>query len=67
MTGVQTCALPISVGYPETLLTAASLVRPGGTIANIGVHGAPVELPMQEMWIQNAASNSALKVVITPA
>ena len=26
-----------AVGYPETLLTAASLVRPGGTIANIGV------------------------------
>jgi alcohol dehydrogenase len=33
-----------AVGYPETLLTAASLVRPGGTIANIGVHGAPVGL-----------------------
>jgi alcohol dehydrogenase len=42
-----------AVGYPETLLTAASLVRPGGTIANIGVHGAPVSLPMHEMWIQN--------------
>ena len=42
-----------AVGYPETLLTAASVVRPGGTIANIGVHGGPVSLPMQEMWIQN--------------
>ena len=42
-----------AVGYPETLLTAAALVRPGGSIANIGVHGVPVELPMQEMWIQN--------------
>jgi alcohol dehydrogenase len=42
-----------AVGYPETLLTAASLVRPGGRIANIGVHGVPVELPMQDMWIQN--------------
>ncbi|HEY6493518.1 MAG TPA: alcohol dehydrogenase catalytic domain-containing protein [Trebonia sp.] len=42
-----------AVGYPETLLTAASLVRPGGTIANVGVHGTPVELPMQDMWIQN--------------
>jgi len=42
-----------AVGYPETLLTAASLVRPGGRIANVGVHGVPVELPMQEMWIQN--------------
>ncbi|MCO8275165.1 hypothetical protein M1L60_31750 [Actinoplanes sp. TRM 88003] len=38
---------------PETLLTAASLVRPGGTISNIGVHGVPVELPMQDMWIKN--------------
>ncbi|MFF5076063.1 alcohol dehydrogenase catalytic domain-containing protein [Actinoplanes sp. NPDC000266] len=42
-----------AVGYPETLLTACSLVRPGGTIANIGVHGVPVELPMQDMWIKN--------------
>jgi alcohol dehydrogenase len=42
-----------AVGYPETLLTAAALVRPGGTIANIGVHGVPVELPMQDMWIKN--------------
>src|SRR3954465_12832292 len=31
-----------AVGYPEKLLTAASLVRPGGTIANIRVHGVPV-------------------------
>jgi alcohol dehydrogenase len=42
-----------AVGYPETLLTAAALVKPGGTIANIGVHGVPVELPMQDMWIKN--------------
>jgi alcohol dehydrogenase len=42
-----------AVGYPHTLLTAAALVRPGGTIANIGVHGTAVELPMHQMWIQN--------------
>jgi alcohol dehydrogenase len=42
-----------AVGYPQTLLTAAALVRPGGTIANIGVHGTSVELPMHQMWIQN--------------
>ena len=41
------------MGYPETLLSAAAMVRPGGTVANVGVHGVPVELPMQEMWIQN--------------
>lgn len=42
-----------AVGYPETLRTAAALVRPGGTVANVGVHGVPVELPLQDMWIQN--------------
>jgi alcohol dehydrogenase len=42
-----------AVGLPETLRTAAALVRPGGRIANIGVHGVPVELPMQDLWIQN--------------
>jgi alcohol dehydrogenase len=49
-----------AVGYPETLLTAAALVRPGGTIANIGVHGAPVELPMQDMWIRNVTLTMGL-------
>jgi alcohol dehydrogenase len=49
-----------AVGYPETLRTAASLVRPGGRIANIGVHGVPVELPMQEMWIQNVTLTMGL-------
>ncbi len=42
-----------AVGYPETLLSAAAMVRPGGTVANVGVHGTPVELPMQDIWIQN--------------
>jgi alcohol dehydrogenase len=49
-----------AVGYPETLLTAASLVRPGGTIANIGVHGTPVEIPMQDMWIRNVTLTMGL-------
>ena len=49
-----------AVGYPETLRTTASLVRPGGTIANIGVHGVPVELPMQDMWIQNVTLTMGL-------
>ena len=47
-------------GYPETLRTTASLVRPGGTIANIGVHGVPAELPMQDMWIQNVTLTMGL-------
>jgi alcohol dehydrogenase len=56
-----------AVGYPETLLTAASLVRPGGTIANVGVHGTPVEIPMQDMWIQNVTMTMGLvDTVSTP-
>jgi alcohol dehydrogenase len=49
-----------AVGYPETLQTAAALVRPGGTIANIGVHGVAVSLPMQDMWIQNVTLTMGL-------
>ena len=49
-----------AVGYPETLLTTASVVRPGGTVANIGVHGTPVEIPMEEMWIQNISLTMGL-------
>jgi alcohol dehydrogenase len=49
-----------AVGLPETLLTTASLVRPGGTIANVGVHGTPVTLPMQDMWIKNVTMTMGL-------
>ncbi len=42
-----------AVGFPETLQTTVSLVRPGGHVANIGVHGVSVELPLHEMWIHN--------------
>jgi alcohol dehydrogenase len=49
-----------AVVYPETLLSAAAMVRPGGTVANIGVHGTPVELPMQDLWIQNISITMGL-------
>ncbi len=49
-----------AVGYPQTLQTALALVRPGGTVANVGVHGAPVELPMQDLWIQNISLTMGL-------
>ena len=49
-----------AVGFPETLLSAAAVVRPGGTVANVGVHGTPVELPMQDLWIQNISVTMGL-------
>ncbi|WP_347110879.1 zinc-dependent alcohol dehydrogenase family protein [Paenarthrobacter sp. S56] len=42
-----------AVGIPETFDMCLQLVRPGGNVANIGVHGKPAELPLQELWIRN--------------
>lgn len=42
-----------AVGLPATFDLAASLARPRGHIANLGVHGVPVELPLDKMWIGN--------------
>jgi alcohol dehydrogenase len=42
-----------AVGVPQTFTMATEIVRPGGTVANIGVHGKPVELALNELWIKN--------------
>lgn len=49
-----------AVGVPETLEHAFGLVRPGGRVANAGVHGRPVELPIQDLWIQNITFTTGL-------
>jgi len=42
-----------AVGVPLTFTMATEIVRPGGSVANIGVHGKPVELALNELWIKN--------------
>ncbi len=42
-----------AVGIPQTFTMAVDLVRPGGHVANIGVHGKPVELALNDLWIRN--------------
>ncbi len=42
-----------AVGMPATFNACTAIVRPGGTIANVGVHGAPVELALQDLWIMD--------------
>ena len=42
-----------AVGIPETFETCLRLVRPGGHVANVGVHGKPVQLPLQDLWIED--------------
>lgn len=49
-----------AVGIPETFTLATELVRPGGTVANVGVHGRPVELALQDLWIKDVAITTGL-------
>ena len=42
-----------AVGVPETFTMAVDLVRPGGHVANVGVHGKPAQLALNSLWIQN--------------
>ena len=42
-----------AVGVPATFEMCTQLVRPGGSVANVGVHGKPVSLELQNLWIHN--------------
>jgi len=42
-----------AVGLPTTFDMATQIVRPGGNVANVGVHGKSVELRLQDLWIHN--------------
>jgi alcohol dehydrogenase len=42
-----------AVGLPATFELAVKLVRPGGRIANVGVHGAPVTLHLEDEWMRD--------------
>jgi alcohol dehydrogenase len=42
-----------AVGLAQTFTMATDIVRPGGHVANVGVHGQPVELALNELWIKN--------------
>ena len=42
-----------AVGAPATFNICQQIVRPGGHVANIGVHGKSVDLEIQNLWIKN--------------
>lgn len=42
-----------AVGLPETFALCQQIVAPGGTIANIGVHGTKVDLHLESLWSRN--------------
>jgi alcohol dehydrogenase len=49
-----------AVGIPDTFELCTTLVRPGGHIANIGVHGKPATLHLEDLWIKNVTITTGL-------
>jgi alcohol dehydrogenase len=49
-----------AVGIPHTFDMATEIIRPGGTVANVGVHGTSVELKLQDLWIKDVAITTGL-------
>ena len=49
-----------AVGISQTFEQAVGLVRPGGHVANIGVHGAPATLHLEDIWIKNLTITTGL-------
>jgi alcohol dehydrogenase len=49
-----------AVGIPETFELCTELVRPGGHVANIGVHGKPATLHLERLWIKNVTITTGL-------
>ncbi len=49
-----------AVGIPDTFEACTEIVRPGGSVANVGVHGTSVDLPLQDLWIKDIAITMGL-------
>ncbi|NEU14808.1 zinc-dependent alcohol dehydrogenase family protein [Methylobacterium sp. BTF04] len=49
-----------AVGVPATFELCEQIIAPGGVIANIGVHGVPVELHLERLWDRNISITTRL-------
>jgi alcohol dehydrogenase len=49
-----------AVGLPATFDICQGIVRPGGHVANVGVHGKSVDLQIQNLWIKNITLTTGL-------
>jgi alcohol dehydrogenase len=62
-TGVD--AVIEAVGTPATFELCQELIAPGGTIANVGVHGEKVDLHLEKLWSQNISITTRLVDTVT--
>ena len=49
-----------AVGTAATFELAVRLVRPGGRVANIGVHGGPATLHLEDLWSRDVTITTGL-------
>jgi len=49
-----------AVGTAATFELATKLIRPGGHVANIGVHGAPATLHLETLWTRDVRITTGL-------
>ena len=49
-----------AVGVPATFDVCQHIIRPGGHIAVVGVHGKSVDLKLQDLWIRNITIRTGL-------
>ncbi len=49
-----------AVGVPATFELCTELVRPGGRVANVGVHGHSVTLHLEKLWIRGVTITTGL-------
>jgi alcohol dehydrogenase len=54
-----------AVGIPATFDICQSIVAPGGRVANVGVHGKPVELHLERLWAHNITLTTRLVDTVT--
>ncbi len=54
-----------AVGIPATFDICQAIVAAGGRIANVGVHGKPVELHMEKLWDRNISITTRLVDTVT--
>jgi alcohol dehydrogenase len=56
-----------AVGIPATFELCEQVIAPGGTIANVGVHGTKVDLHLENLWDRNITITTRLvDTVSTP-
>ena len=54
-----------AVGIPATFDVCQAIVAAGGRIANVGVHGKPVELHLEKLWDRNISLTTRLVDTVT--